>query len=83
MNSRIRGIEDCDLLLMIGTNPRLESPVLNARIRKAYLNNQIKIGLVGTPANLTYDYYHLGNTTNTIKELFAGNHKFCSKISKV
>ena len=41
-NSSIQGIEDSDLILLIGTNPRLEATMLNARIRKTFIKNNIK-----------------------------------------
>ena len=82
MNSRIRGIEDSDLLLMIGTNPRYESPVLNARIRKAVNKQGLKVGVVGSPYDLTYDYTHLGSTTKVLYDLLEGKHPFCSKIAR-
>ena len=82
MNSRVRGIEDCDLLLLIGTNPKSEAPVLNARIRKA-AKNDLKVGLIGSPVDLTYDYEHLGNTTKTLLDILEGRHPFCSRIANV
>ncbi len=60
MNSRIIGIEDCDFLLLIGTNPRFEAPVLNSRILKATKKNNLKVAVVGTPNDLNYEYMHLG-----------------------
>ena len=60
-NSGFIGVEDADAILLIGTNPRHEAPVLNARIRKAWLRNlDLRIGLVGEAADLTFDYAHLG-----------------------
>jgi NADH dehydrogenase (ubiquinone) Fe-S protein 1 len=82
MNSRIRGIEDCDLLLLIGTNPKTEAPVLNARIRKA-AKNDLKIGVVGSAVDLTYEYEHLGNTTRVLMDILEGKHPFCSRIANV
>lgn len=82
MNSRIRGIEDSDLLLLIGTNPRYESPVMNARIRKAVNKNGLKVGLIGSPYDLTYDYDHIGSTTKSLIDLIEGTHPFCSKIAR-
>ena len=46
-NSSINGIEDSDLILLVGTNPRLEATILNARIRKAYVKNKTKIYSIG------------------------------------
>ncbi|MDZ7628613.1 MAG: NADH-quinone oxidoreductase subunit NuoG [Parvularculaceae bacterium] len=60
-NSGIAGIERADRILLIGTNPRVEAPIVNARIRKAWLANlALKIGVIGEAAKLTYDYERLG-----------------------
>ena len=60
MNSRIQGVEDADLLLIVGSNPRYEAPVFNARILKATRKNNLKVFLIGTANDLTYNYTHLG-----------------------
>jgi NADH dehydrogenase/NADH:ubiquinone oxidoreductase subunit G len=62
MNSRITGVDETDLLILVGCNPKLEAPVLNARIRKASKLNGLDVALIGSASNLTYDYQHLGNT---------------------
>ncbi len=59
-NPTVAGIDDADALLIIGSNPRRESPVLNARIRKRWLKGGFNIGLIGEKADLTYDYDYLG-----------------------
>ena len=59
-NSTINGIEEADLILMIGTNPRQEATILNARIRKSYVKNKIKIYSIGNPGELTYPYEIIG-----------------------
>ncbi|MBL8556934.1 MAG: NADH-quinone oxidoreductase subunit G [Phenylobacterium sp.] len=59
-NSSIQGLEDADYILLVGSNPRLEAPVLNARIRKRWLAGATKVGVVGEAVDLTYDYEHLG-----------------------
>ena len=59
-NATVAGIEKADALLIVGSNPRKESPVLNARIRKRWLKGDFKISLVGEKADLTYDYDYLG-----------------------
>ncbi len=59
-NATVAGIEESDALLIIGSNPRKESPVLNARIRKRWLKGGFPISLVGERADLTYDYDYLG-----------------------
>jgi NADH-quinone oxidoreductase subunit G len=59
-NTGIAGIEEADAIMLIGTNPRLEAPVLNARIRKRWLKGNLLVGLIGEKADLTYSYNHLG-----------------------
>src|SRR5690606_21007784 len=59
-NSTIAGIEQADAIMLIGTNPRRESPVLNARIRKRWRQGNVTIGVVGEQADLTYSYNYLG-----------------------
>jgi NADH-quinone oxidoreductase subunit G len=65
-NSTIAGIEDADALLLVGTNPRLESPIINARIRKRYLMGNFPIGAIGPNADLTYKYENLGAGPDTL-----------------
>ena len=60
LNSSIQGLEDADVVLLVGTNPRLEAPVLNARLRKRWMAGALKIGVIGEAYDLTYDYEHLG-----------------------
>jgi NADH-quinone oxidoreductase subunit G len=59
-NTQIAGIEDADAILIIGSNPRREAPVLNARIRKAWNHGGTKIGLIGAETDLTYPLTHIG-----------------------
>ena len=59
-NSTIAGIEEADSIMLIGTNPRREAAVLNARIRKRYLKGNVLLGLIGEKADLTYPYNYLG-----------------------
>ncbi len=59
-NSMIGGIDEADAIMIIGSNPRLEAPVLNARIRKRWLKGDCLIGVVGPKADLTYNYNYLG-----------------------
>ena len=80
-NATIEGIDQADAILLIGTNPRTEAPVLNARIRKRWrqLQGHLPIGLIGMPADLTYDYEHLGAGPETLTELASGSHPFLDK----
>ncbi len=66
--ARIEDIDNAQMIQLIGTNPRLEAPVLNARIRKAWLNGA-DVGLVGEAADLTYDYAHVGTDRAALESL--------------
>ncbi|HRM74195.1 MAG TPA: NADH-quinone oxidoreductase subunit NuoG, partial [Paracoccus sp. (in: a-proteobacteria)] len=66
--ARIEDIDNAAMIQLIGTNPREEAPVLNARIRKAWLKGA-RIGLIGEPVDLTYDYAHLGNDRAALEKL--------------
>ena len=59
-NSTIAGIDEADAIMIIGSNPRIEAPVLNARIRKRWLKGNCLIGVVGQKLDLTYPYNYLG-----------------------
>ena len=78
-NSTINGIEDSDLILLIGTNPRFEATMVNARIRKAYLNKNPKIISLNDVGDLTYPYQSLDGKTQTIKDI-AENKSDISKL---
>ena len=79
-NSKINGIEDSDLILLIGTNPRIEATILNLRIRKSYLKNNLEIYSIGDVGDLTYPYEILPNNTKVIKDIIEGKHNLSSKI---
>ena len=70
-NSTIAGIEDADAILLIGTNPRIEAPIVNARILKRARMGGVKIGVVGPRADLSYDYDYLGAGPQSLKDLGA------------
>jgi len=71
-NSTIEGIEDADAILLIGTNPRKEAPVLNARIRKAWLTGT-EVGFIGEATDLTYDTHHLGDGPTALNAIEDSN----------
>ncbi len=79
-NSSIKGIEDSDLILLIGTNPRHEATILNARIRKTFAQKGISIYSIGNPGDLTYDYKIIGNKTDDIKKIITKEHEFSQKL---
>ena len=66
--ARIEDIDTAKRILLIGTNPRLEAPVLNARIRKAWLAGA-RVALIGEAADLTYDFAHLGSSRAALAAL--------------
>jgi len=67
-NSTIEGIEEADALMIIGSNPRLEAPVLNARIRKRWLQGNFPVSVIGEAADLTYEYIHLGDDAAALEK---------------
>src|SRR3989440_485909 len=79
-NPTIAGIDQADALLIIGSNPRREAAVLNARIRKRWLTGQLKIGLIGAKADVTYRYEHIGAGTGSLADLAAGKHCFADLL---
>ena len=79
-NSSIKKIEEADLILLIGTNPRLEATILNARIRKAYVKNNTQIYSLCDVGNLTYDYEIIGNKTDDIKKIINKESEFSKKF---
>ena len=81
-NTTIAGIEDADALLIIGSNPRIEAPVLNARIRKRYLKKGFQVGVVGPEANLTYKHEHFGADPAVLEEIASGKHAFAKVLKK-
>src|SRR5690606_8487325 len=68
-NPGIAGIDQADVVLLVGSNPRWEAPVLNARIRKAWRLNGARIGVIGEQADLTYKYDYLGAGAETLSRL--------------
>jgi NADH-quinone oxidoreductase subunit G len=72
-NPTIAGIEEADAVLIIGSNPRRESPVLNARLRKRWRMGGLPVALVGERVDLTYDYQYLGAGPDTLADILAGN----------
>jgi NADH-quinone oxidoreductase subunit G len=84
-NTTIAGIEQADLVLLIGSNPRYEAPLLNSRIRKTWVNKKIKIAAIGATNNdnydLTYPVQKLGLDTSILYQIALGNHDFCQDLA--
>ena len=78
----IEDIDNAKMIQLIGTNPRDESPVLNARIRKAWLKGA-EIGLIGQPVDLTYDYFHMGDTRDDLMKIMGNKFSEVLKVPSV
>ena len=79
-NASIAGIEEADALLLIGSNPRFEAPVLNARIRKRYLAGDFPIAAIGEATDLTYQAEFIGAGADTLTDLLAGKQSFANTL---
>ncbi len=79
-NSSIAGIDEADALLLIGSNPRREAPVLNARIRKQWLHTTMPVGHIGPAAELTYSVTQLGDGPGALTALLDGSHDFAGVL---
>src|ERR1700730_861372 len=81
-NPTIAGIDRADAVLIVGSNPRREAAVLNARIRKRWRQGDLKVGLIGDRVDLTYPYDYLGAGPDTLAEVAAGNHSFAAVLAE-
>ena len=81
-NATIAGIEKADALLIVGSNPRREAPVLNARIRKRWRTGKLAVAIIGEKADLTYPCDYLGAGPETLAEVAAGRHAFAETMKK-
>jgi NADH-quinone oxidoreductase subunit G len=82
MNTTIADLESVDALLLVGTNPRWEAPLINARIRKRYLQNGLPVGVIGDAVDLTYPHHNLGNTPDALRTLAKGTGAFGAILKK-
>jgi len=81
MNSQIAGVDEADCILLIGSNPRKESPVLNSRIRKANYEG-VQVGIVGEDVDLTFATAHLGDSLASLKDLVSSSKKASSAFAQ-
>ncbi len=79
-NSGVAGIDTADALLLIGTDPRKESPVLNARIRKRWLRGGFAVASIGPKVDLTYRHDYLGDDATVLSAIAAGTHPLAEKL---
>jgi len=81
-NTTIAGIEDADVCLLIGSNPRLEASLVNARLRKRHCQGGFTVARVGEPADLTYPVIELGAGGQTLSEIADGTHEIAKVLEK-
>ncbi len=79
-NSTIAGIEDADVVLLVGTNPRIEASVLNARLRKRWVAGALRVGVIGEAADLTYAYDYLGAGPQSLAGLAKDKSEFVKAL---
>ncbi|HCP01468.1 MAG TPA: NADH-quinone oxidoreductase subunit G, partial [Rhodospirillaceae bacterium] len=82
MNSGIAEIETADVVLLIGSNPRWEAPLVNTRLRKAWLQGGASIAMVGSQIDLTYPCENLGAGPDTLKAIATGSHPFAETLKR-
>ncbi|MFO1188955.1 MAG: NADH-quinone oxidoreductase subunit NuoG [Alphaproteobacteria bacterium] len=80
-NTTIAGIERADACLLVGTNPRWEAPLINARLRKRSLKGGFAVGVIGPELALTYGARALGPGPETLSAIAEGRHDFASVLS--
>ena len=81
-NTTIAGIEDADLCLLAGTDPRWEAPVINQRIRKRWRASGFAVASIGPARDLTYPVETLGAGPETLAEIAAGTHPFSAALER-
>ncbi len=81
-NTTIAGIDQADSCLLIGVNPRIAAPIINARIRKRFLSRKLKVAAIGVDADLTYTYQNLGNQVQILQDIFDGKSAYNSVLEK-
>ncbi len=80
-NTKIENIDKADFCLLIGTNPRIEAPLLNSKIRQNYITGKLKIAAIGCgDADLTYKYNNLGNDLAILNEILSNKSQICKDI---
>jgi len=79
-NPTIAGIDQADALLIVGSNPRKEAAVLNARIRKRWRTGQLKVGVIGAKNDLIYAHDYIGAGMDSLNDLAAGKHSFADVL---
>ncbi len=81
-NTKIENIDQADFCLLIGTNPRLEAPILNAKIHQRYISGNLKIASIGCDSDLTYKYKNLGDDLSILNEILSNKSEICKEIKE-
>ena len=81
-NTSIARIEEADAVLLVGTNPRWEAPLINARIRKTWMAKPLKVAGIGDPVDLTFDVDWIGAGPQTLQEVADGSHSFAQVLKE-
>jgi len=81
-NSSISGIDNADLIFLIGSNPRLEATIVNSRIRKNFVNQKTEVFSIGNPGDQTYKINYLGDNLNILNEIANNKNSFSEKLKK-
>ena len=82
LNSGIAALEEADLVLLVGTNPRYEASLVNARIRKGYIHNETEVAVLGPEMDLSYKYTHLGTSPDVLSQMSIGAHPFAERFKR-
>jgi NADH dehydrogenase (ubiquinone) Fe-S protein 1 len=80
LNKSLSSFEKVDCCLLIGTNPRYEAALLNVRLRKQFVETDLKVAYIGVPLDLTYKADHLGLGNKTLMQIMDGSHYFCKQL---
>ncbi len=81
-NSGFAGLEDTDFVLLVGTNPRHEAAVMNARLRRRWLDDGLQVARIGAEADLTYPVKELGDKVSILTEIAAGKNPVFNKMKR-
>ncbi len=79
-NSTIAGIDSADVIVLVGTNPRVEAPIINARIRKAVRQRNVAVSVIGTAYDLAYAYEHIGDVSSVLQQIADGRHSLAEVL---
>jgi NADH-quinone oxidoreductase subunit G len=79
-NTTIAGVEKADACLLVGTNPRWEAPIINARLRKRYLQGGFRVAAIGPALDLTFPVEALGEGGDILNALATGEHRWAASL---